>query len=76
MNEKEWIESSLEEVYKMMGEINMSFEYVPLIEETYSEDGLPILNYDYENRIPIPAAMNTDKEGDPDLDYELSLIHI
>lgn len=70
MNEKEWIESSLEEVYKMMGEINMLFEYVPLIEETYSEDGLPILNYDYENRIPIPAAMNTDKEGDPDLDYE------
>lgn len=70
MNEKEWIESSLEEVYKMMGEINMSFEYVPLIEETYSEDGLPILNYDYENRIPISAAMNTDKEGDPDLDYE------
>ena len=70
MNEKEWIESSLEEVYKMMGEINMPFEYVPLIEETYSEDGLPILNYDYENRIPIPAAMNTDKEGDPDLDYE------
>lgn len=45
----------------------MSFEYIPLLEERYNDEGLAILDYDYENRIPIIAAMNTDKEGDPDL---------
>lgn len=62
MGDKEWVESSLQEVYQMMGVLNMSFEYVPLLEERYNDEGLAILDYDYENRIPIIAAMNTDKE--------------
>lgn len=70
MNDKEWVESSLHEVYQIMGVLNMSYEYIPLLEEQYTDEGLMVLDYDYENRIPITAAMNTDKEGDPDLDYE------
>ena len=70
MGDKEWVESSLQEVYQMMGVLNMSFEYVPLLEERYNDEGLAILDYDYENRIPIIAAMNTDKEGDADFEYE------
>lgn len=70
MNEKEWLQSSLKEVYSDMGGIGMTYAYIPLIEQTYSDEGLAILNYDYANKIPINAALNTLRTGDADFEYE------
>lgn len=65
---KEYLSTSIEEVYDLIGNRGMRFYYVPYIEHKFV-DSQDYLDYDFEGRIPLKATLNSNLASDADLEY-------
>lgn len=63
-----YLTNSIEQVYAEIGDRGMSYYYVPVIEKSF-RDSMDYINYDFENKIKIAAAINSDLTSDADVEY-------
>lgn len=68
MELNKYLTDSMEQVYMEIGERGMSYYYVPVIEKKI-KDSMDYINYDFENKIRIRAAINSDLTSDADVEY-------
>lgn len=68
MELNKYLTDSMEQVYTEIGERGMSYYYVPVIEKKI-KDSMDYINYDFENKIRIRAAINSDLTSDADVEY-------
>lgn len=68
MGINKYLIDSLEQVYTEIGERGMSYYYVPVIEKKI-KDSMDYINYDFDNKIKISAAINSDLTSDVDVEF-------
>ena len=68
MGINKYLTDSLEQVYTEIGERGMSYYYVPVIEKKI-KDSMDYINYDFDNKIKISAAINSDLTSDVDVEF-------
>lgn len=59
---------SINMVYDMIGNRQMNYYYVPVIEKKFV-DSQDFINYDFDGRIKINATINSDLASDVDLEF-------
>lgn len=59
---------SINMVYDMIGNRQMNYYYVPVLEKKFV-DSQDFINYDFDNRIKINATINSDLASDVDLEF-------
>ncbi len=64
----EYLTSSLNEVYSLIGEQGMSYYYVPYLEHSF-KNSRDYINYDFNNKIKIHATINSEMMSDFDLEF-------
>lgn len=62
-----YLSSSIDQVYDIIGNREMKFYYVPVLERKYLESK-DFIDYDFENKIRINATLNSDLASDIDLE--------
>lgn len=62
-----YLSSSIDQVYGIIGNREMKFYYVPVLERKYLESK-DFIDYDFENKIRINATLNSDLASDIDLE--------
>ena len=62
-----YLSSSIDQVYGIIGNREMNFYYVPVLERKYLESK-DFIDYDFENKIRINATLNSDLASDIDLE--------
>ncbi len=62
-----YLSSSIDQVYGIIGNREMKFYYVPVLERKYLESK-DFIDYDFENKIRINATLNSDLASDVDLE--------
>lgn len=62
-----YLSSSIDQVYSIIGNREMKFYYVPVLERKYLESK-DFIDYDFENKIRINATLNSDLASDVDLE--------
>lgn len=68
MGINKYLTDSIEQVYTEIGERGMSYYYVPVIEKKI-KDSMDYINYDFDNKIKIGAAINSDLTSDVDVEF-------
>ena len=68
MGINKYLTDSIEQVYTEIGERGMSYYYVPVIEKKI-KDSMDYINYDFDNKIKISAAINSDLTSDVDVEF-------
>ena len=68
MGINKYLTDSTEQVYTEIGERGMSYYYVPVIEKKI-KDSMDYINYDFDNKIKIGAAINSDLTSDVDVEF-------
>ena len=68
MGINKYLTDSIEQVYTEIGERGMSYYYVPVIEKKI-KDSMDYINYDFDNKIKIGAAINSDLTSDADVEF-------
>lgn len=66
-NISRYVGESIDQVYNMIGNREMKFYYVPVLERKYLESK-DFIDYDFENKIRINATLNSDLASDIDLE--------
>lgn len=66
-NISRYLSSSIDQVYGIIGNREMKFYYVPVLERKYLESK-DFIDYDFENKIRINATLNSDLASDIDLE--------
>ena len=66
-NISRYLSSSIDQVYGIIGDREMKFYYVPVLERKYLESK-DFIDYDFENKIRINATLNSDLASDIDLE--------
>lgn len=66
-NISRYLSSSIDQVYDIIGNREMKFYYVPVLERKYLESK-DFIDYDFENKIRINATLNSDLASDIDLE--------
>ena len=66
-NISRYLSSSIDQVYGIIGNREMKFYYVPVLERKYLESK-DFIDYDFENKIRINATLNSDLASDVDLE--------
>lgn len=66
-NVNKYITQGIEEVYNIIGGQGIKYYYVPYIEHKY-KDSKDFINYDFNNKIKIPATINSSLASDVDLE--------
>ena len=62
-----YLSNSIDQVYGIIGNREMKFYYVPVLERKYLESK-DFIDYDFENKIRINATLNSDLASDIDLE--------
>ena len=62
-----YLSNSIDQVYGIIGNREMKFYYVPVLERKYLESR-DFIDYDFENKIRINATLNSDLASDIDLE--------
>jgi hypothetical protein len=62
-----YLSNSIDQVYGIIGNREMEFYYVPVLERKYLESK-DFIDYDFENKIRINATLNSDLASDIDLE--------
>ena len=62
-----YLSNSIDQVYGIIGNREMKFYYVPVLERKYLESK-DFIDYDFENKIHINATLNSDLASDIDLE--------
>lgn len=62
-----YLSSSIDQVYGIIGNREMKFYYVPVLERKYLESK-DFIDYDFANKIRINATLNSDLASDIDLE--------
>ena len=62
-----YLSNSIDQVYGIVGNREMKFYYVPVLERKYLESK-DFIDYDFENKIRINATLNSDLASDIDLE--------
>ena len=62
-----YLSSSIDQVYGIIGNREMKFYYVPILERKYLESK-DFIDYDFANKIRINATLNSDLASDIDLE--------
>ena len=62
-----YLSNSIDQVYGIIGNREMKFYYVPVLERKYLESK-DFVDYDFENKIRINATLNSDLASDIDLE--------
>lgn len=62
-----YLSNSIDQVYGIIGNREMKFYYVPILERKYLESK-DFIDYDFENKIRINATLNSDLASDIDLE--------
>ena len=62
-----YLSDSIDQVYGIIGNREMKFYYVPVLERKYLESK-DFIDYDFENKIRINATLNSDLASDIDLE--------
>ena len=68
MGINKYLTESIEQVYTEIGERGVSYYYVPVIEKKI-KDSMDYINYDFDNKIKISAAINSDLTSDVDVEF-------
>ena len=68
MGINKYLTDSIEQVYTEIGGRGMSYYYVPVIEKKI-KDSMDYINYDFDNKIKIGAAINSDLTSDVDVEF-------
>ena len=66
-NISRYLSNSIDQVYDIIGNREMKFYYVPVLERKYLESK-DFIDYDFENKIRINATLNSDLASDIDLE--------
>ena len=66
-NISRYLSNSIDQVYGIIGDREMKFYYVPVLERKYLESK-DFIDYDFENKIRINATLNSDLASDIDLE--------
>ena len=66
-NISRYLSNSIDQVYGIIGNREMNFYYVPVLERKYLESK-DFIDYDFENKIRINATLNSDLASDIDLE--------
>ena len=66
-NISRYLSNSIDQVYGIIGNREMKFYYVPVLERKYLESK-DFIDYDFENKIRINATLNSDLASDIDLE--------
>lgn len=66
-NISRYLSNSIDQVYGIIGNREMKFYYVPVLERKYLESK-DFIDYDFENKIHINATLNSDLASDIDLE--------
>lgn len=66
-NISRYLSNSIDQVYGIIGNREMKFYYVPVLEKKYLESK-DFIDYDFENKIRINATLNSDLASDIDLE--------
>lgn len=66
-NISRYLSSSIDQVYGIIGNREMKFYYVPVLERKYLESK-DFIDYDFGNKIRINATLNSDLASDIDLE--------
>lgn len=66
-NISRYLSSSIDQVYGIIGNREMKFYYVPVLERKYLESK-DFIDYDFANKIRINATLNSDLASDIDLE--------
>ena len=66
-NISRYLSNSIDQVYGIIGNREMKFYYVPVLERKYLESK-DFIDYDFENKICINATLNSDLASDIDLE--------
>ena len=66
-NISRYLRNSIDQVYGIIGNREMKFYYVPVLERKYLESK-DFIDYDFENKIRINATLNSDLASDIDLE--------
>lgn len=66
-NISRYLSSSIDQVYGIIGNREMKFYYIPVLERKYLESK-DFIDYDFENKIRINATLNSDLASDIDLE--------
>lgn len=67
MNDLKYLSKSFDEVYSWLGGIGMKYYYVPILSRSF-KNSLDYIDYDFENKIPINATINSTQTSDVDLE--------
>lgn len=67
MNDLEYLSNSFKEVYSWIGGVGMKYYYVPILSRGF-KDSLDYIDYDFDNKIPINATINSTQTSDVDLE--------
>ena len=62
-----YLSNSIDQVYDIIGNRELKFYYVPVLERKYLESK-DFIDYDFENKIHINATLNSDLASDIDLE--------
>lgn len=68
MGINKYLTDSIGQVYTEIGERGMSYYYVPVLEKKI-KDSMDYINYDFDNKIKIGAAINSDLTSDVDVEF-------